>query len=110
MVHRSGVPARARRRPGDARAARRSGRDVARLSAARRVRGRRGGSAIRHRAVSLVTGVAIVYAEYQGLRWVHDVFLGIGPAVLAIIAIAAAKLARSTNKSDPVLWAIAVIL
>jgi chromate transporter len=58
----------------------------------------------------IVGGVAILYAEYQGPAWVHDIFRGVGPAVLAIIAIAAYKLARSTNKSDPVLWAIAVIL
>jgi chromate transporter len=57
-----------------------------------------------------VTVVAVLYAEYQGLAWVHAVFLGVGPAVLAIIAIAAYKLARSTNKTDPVLWAIAAIL
>jgi chromate transporter len=41
---------------------------------------------------------------------VHDVFLGVGPAVLAIIAIAAYKLARATNKTDPVLWVIAGVL
>src|SRR3954468_8269577 len=58
----------------------------------------------------VVTAVAIFYAKYQGLAWVHDVFLGVGPAVLAIIAIAAYKLARKTNKADHVLWAIAVIL
>jgi chromate transporter len=58
----------------------------------------------------IVTSVAVLYAEYQGLPWVHDVFLGVGPAVLAIIAIAAYKLARATNKTDPVLWVIAAVL
>jgi chromate transporter len=58
----------------------------------------------------IVTAVAVLYAKYQGLAIVHDIFLGVGPAVLAIIAIAATKLARSTNKRDPVLWAIAIIL
>src|SRR5881227_3759358 len=58
----------------------------------------------------LVTAVAVFYAKYQGLPWVHDVFLGVGPAVLAIIAIAAVKLARATNKTDPILWGIAVVL
>jgi chromate transporter len=33
-------------------------------------------------------------------------FYGIGAAVIAIIAIAAYKLSRSTNKRDPMLWAI----
>lgn len=58
----------------------------------------------------LVTAIAVLYAEYQGLDWVHAVFLGVGPAVLAIIAIAAYKLARATAKRDPVLWVIALIL
>jgi chromate transporter len=55
----------------------------------------------------LVTAVAILYAKYQGLSVVHEIFLGVGPAVLAIIAIAAYKLARTTNKVDPILWGIA---
>src|SRR6266700_2810677 len=55
----------------------------------------------------LVTAVAVLYTQYQGLAVVHEVFLGVGPAVLAIIAIAAYKLARTTNKADPLLWAIA---
>jgi chromate transporter len=54
-----------------------------------------------------VTVVAVFYAKYQGLAWVHSVFLGVGPAVLAIVAIAAFKLARSTNKTDSILWVIA---
>ena len=33
-------------------------------------------------------------------------FYGIGAAVIGIIAIAAYKLARSTNKKDPLLWII----
>jgi chromate transporter len=56
----------------------------------------------------LVTAVAVIYTKYQGLAAVHEIFLGVGPAVLAIIAIAAYKLARTTNKTDPLLWAIAV--
>jgi chromate transporter len=55
----------------------------------------------------LVTAVAVLDTQYQGLAAVHEVFLGVGPAVLAIIAIAAYKLARTTNKTDPLLWAIA---
>ncbi len=58
----------------------------------------------------IVTAVAVLYAEYQGLPWVADIFFGVGPAVLAIIAIAAVKLARSTAKRDPVLWSIAAVL
>src|SRR5436305_8505588 len=35
----------------------------------------------------IVTAVAVLYAEYQGLGAVHAVFLGVGPTVLAILAI-----------------------
>ena len=58
----------------------------------------------------LVTAVAVAYARYQGLSQVADVFFGVGPVVIAIVAIAAWKLARSTNKRDPVLWIIAAIV
>ncbi|MCW2976504.1 MAG: hypothetical protein JWM06_1785 [Actinomycetia bacterium] len=58
----------------------------------------------------IVTAVAVVYSHYQGLSQVQSVFFGVGPAVMAIIAIAAYKLARSTNKADPVLWVIAAII
>jgi chromate transporter len=37
-------------------------------------------------------------------------FYGIGAAVIAIIAIAAYKLARSSNKRDPLLWGIFAVL
>src|SRR3954451_18160587 len=57
-----------------------------------------------------VTAVAVFYTRYEGLDAVHAIFLGVGPAVLAIIAIAAYKLARSTNKTDPILWIIAAVL
>jgi chromate transporter len=58
----------------------------------------------------IVTAVAVFYAKYQGLSWVEDVFYGVGPAVIAIIAIASYKLSRATNKRDPVLWAVAAVL
>lgn len=57
-----------------------------------------------------VTAVAVLYAHYEGLAIVEDLFFGIGPAVMAIIAIAAYKLARATNARDPVLWGIASLL
>jgi chromate transporter len=58
----------------------------------------------------IVTAVAVLYAHYQGLSQVQSIFFGVGPAVMAIIAIAAYKLARSTNKRDPILWSIAAIV
>jgi chromate transporter len=53
--------------------------------------------------------IAVLYTHYQGLSLVQDVFFGVAPAVLAIIAIASYKLARATNKTDPILWAIAAV-
>src|SRR5262249_21627484 len=58
----------------------------------------------------IVTAVAVVYARYQGLSAVRDIFVGVGPVVMAIVAIAAWKLGRSTNKRDPVLWVVAAIV
>lgn len=58
----------------------------------------------------IVTSVAALYAHYQGLSEVQSIFFGVGPAVMAIIAIAAVKLARSTNKTDPVLWIVAAVV
>jgi len=54
----------------------------------------------------MVVGISIAYQRYGGLWWMQALFYGIGAAVIAIIAIAAYKLARSTNKRDPLLWAI----
>jgi chromate transporter len=54
----------------------------------------------------MVVGISIAYVRYGGLWWMQALFYGIGAAVIAIIAIAAYKLARSTNKRDPLLWAV----
>ena len=54
----------------------------------------------------MVVAISIAYVRYGGLWWMQALFYGIGAAVIAIIAIAAYKLARSTNKRDPLLWAI----
>ncbi|MER7003800.1 chromate efflux transporter [Dactylosporangium sp. NPDC000555] len=59
---------------------------------------------------ALVFAVAVVYAHYQGLPVVQALFHGIAPAVMAIIAVAAYKLARLTNHRDPRLWAISAVL
>ncbi len=55
---------------------------------------------------AIVLAVAILYVHYQGLAVVQALFYGIAPAVMAIIAVAAIKLARLTNRSDPKLWVI----
>jgi chromate transporter len=54
----------------------------------------------------MVVGISMAYVTYGGLWWMQALFYGIGAAVIAIIAIAAYKLSRSTNKRDPVLWGI----
>jgi chromate transporter len=58
----------------------------------------------------LVLAVAVIYARYSGLAVVQSLFYGIAPAVMAIIAIAAWKLARLTNRRDTRLWAISAVL
>ena len=58
----------------------------------------------------MVVGISIAYQRFGGLWWMQALFYGIGAAVIAIIAIAASKLARSTNKRDPLLWGIFLVL
>jgi chromate transporter len=58
----------------------------------------------------MVIGISLVYVAYGGLWWMQALFYAIGATVIAIIAIAAYKLARSTNKRDPLLWAIFGVL
>ena len=57
-----------------------------------------------------VLGVAALYAHYQGLAVVQSLFYGIAPAVMAIIAIAAYKLARLTDGTDTRLWVLTVVI
>src|ERR687897_22438 len=54
----------------------------------------------------MVIAISVAYVRFGGLWWMQALFYGIGAAVIAIIAIASYKLARSTNKQDPLLWAI----
>ncbi|MBM4297303.1 MAG: chromate efflux transporter [Deltaproteobacteria bacterium] len=58
----------------------------------------------------MVVGISLLYVAYGGLWWMQALFYAIGATVIAIIAIAAYKLARSTNKRDPLLWSIFVAL
>jgi chromate transporter len=58
----------------------------------------------------VVLGLAVVYARSEGLGWVQAVFHGIAPGVMAIIVLAAVKLARLTNGRDARLWAITAVL
>src|SRR5919202_1312718 len=58
----------------------------------------------------MVLALSWLYVTFGGLWWMQALFYGIGAAVIGIIAIAAYKLARSTNKRDPLLWCIWVVL
>src|SRR5262245_30616465 len=58
----------------------------------------------------MVVAISLAYLTYGGLWWMQALFYAIGATVIAIIAIAAYKLARSTNKRDPLLWGICVLL
>ena len=53
-----------------------------------------------------VLALAYFYVRYQGLPWVQSLFYGVSPAVIAIIVLAAVKLARLTDGRDSRLWAI----
>jgi chromate transporter len=58
----------------------------------------------------MVVAISLAYIAYGGLWWMQALFYAIGSTVIAIIAIAAYKLARSTNKRNPLLWGIFVVL
>jgi chromate transporter len=58
----------------------------------------------------MVVGISMAYVRFGGLWWMQALFYGIGAAVIAIIAIAAYKLSRSTNKRDPLLWGVFGVL
>ncbi len=58
----------------------------------------------------MVVAISLLYVAYGGLWWMQALFYAIGATVIAIIAIAAYKLARSTNKRDPLLWGIFLLL
>jgi chromate transporter len=54
----------------------------------------------------MVLVISALYVEWGGLRSMQALFYGIGAAVVGIIARSAAKLTRTTLKSDPLAWLI----
>jgi chromate transporter len=58
----------------------------------------------------LVLTVAAIYRRYSGLPIVQSLFYGIAPVVVAVIAVAAWKLAKLTDKKDRRLWTISILL
>lgn len=57
-------------------------------------------------AYLVVVVVSYVYVAYHGLPVVQGLFYGIGPTVIAIVALSAVRLARMTVGHDRRLWAI----
>jgi len=58
----------------------------------------------------VVLALAYFHVRYQGLPWFQSIFYGVSPAVFAIIALAAAKLARLTDARDVRLLTHALVL
>jgi chromate transporter len=58
----------------------------------------------------MVLGLSALYVAFGGLWWMQAVFYGVSAAVIAIIAIAAYKLAWKVNGRDPLLWGIFAVL
>src|SRR6266542_1359057 len=54
----------------------------------------------------MVVAISAAYVAYGGLWWMQALFYAVGAAVIAIITVSAARLARSVNKRDPLLWSI----
>jgi chromate transporter len=54
----------------------------------------------------MVLGLSALYVAYGGMPWMQSVFYGISALIIAIIAVAAYRLARGTNKRDPLLWTV----
>src|SRR5437762_8154417 len=61
-------------------------------------------------SLAIVLAVSYLYVRFEGLAAVQSLFYGIAPAVMAIIAVAAVKLARLTNDRDLRLWVLAVVI
>src|SRR5512135_2896627 len=54
----------------------------------------------------LVLAIAALYVAYNGLPIVQAIFYGVGPVIIAIIAISAFRLARKTVGKDWPMWII----
>lgn len=58
----------------------------------------------------IVSAVAVAYVAFEGLPQIRALFYGIGPAAIAIVALTAWKLARSTDGRDAKLWLTSAVL
>lgn len=55
---------------------------------------------------SLTLLLGVLYLRQGGMPWLGAAFYGVGAVVIGIIAVSAFRLARTTAKSDPLLWSI----
>jgi chromate transporter len=58
----------------------------------------------------VVVAVAAMYVAVEGLPQIRALFYGIGPAAIAIVVLAAWKLAKTTDGTDWRLWAVSAVL
>jgi chromate transporter len=58
----------------------------------------------------IVTVVAALYVAFEGLPLIRALFYGIGPAAIAIVVLAAWKLAKSTDRNDLKLWGTSLVV
>jgi chromate transporter len=57
-------------------------------------------------SLSMVLVLAVLYVRFGGMTWLQEAFYGAGAAVIAVIARATVKLARTTLQGDPLLWTL----
>jgi chromate transporter len=58
----------------------------------------------------IVVVIGFLYVRYRGIPAVQSIFYGVSPAVIAIIVLAAVKLARLTDGTDVRLWIISAVV
>jgi chromate transporter len=58
----------------------------------------------------IVIGLSAMYVAYGGMPWMQSAFYGVGAVIIAIIGVAAFRLARGTNKRDPLLWTMCGVM
>lgn len=58
----------------------------------------------------LVVAIAAAYVHFEGIAQIRAIFYGVGPAAIAIVTLAAWKLAKSTDGKDPKLWVMSGVL
>jgi chromate transporter len=58
----------------------------------------------------LVLALSVLYVQLGGLWWMHALFYGVGATSIAIIALAAQRLAARTVRRDVLLWGIFLAL